>query len=122
MTDEQFSAEANFGDELGKQSPAACRADSQKEMRRVQNVRENTPFSEISAILENDRVAAEGLEQPRETRGKHGFGAKGEAKPDAVFSGGVANVPALADWLADHLDDFELAELVRELDHRAIER
>ena len=58
---------------------------------------------------------AEGLEQPRQTREKHGPEGKGEAKPEAVFSDGVAKVPALAAWLGDHLDDAQLAELVREL-------
>lgn len=69
-------------------------------------------------------IAVEGLEQARQTRGKRGPEGKGEAKAEAdnpghgneaVFRGGVANVPALADWLADHLDDAELAELVEAL-------
>lgn len=57
-------------------------------------------------------VAAEGVEQPRKTRGKSGSKGKGEAKPEAVFSDGVANVPALANWLTDHLTDAQLAELL----------
>ncbi|MCP4892131.1 MAG: hypothetical protein GY904_36775 [Planctomycetaceae bacterium] len=74
-----------------------------------------TTFGSECLGLSGPLVAAEGDEQPRETRRKTCVEDQGEAIPEAVFCDGVANVPALADWLADHLDDAQLAELVREL-------
>lgn len=97
------------------QTPVLPRTEQHEKTRTCRQVRENTCFSEVVGMLENAPVAAEGLEQPRKTREKHDPEGKCEAKPEAVFCDGVANVPALAAWLGDHLDDAELAELVREL-------
>ncbi len=61
VTDEHFKAAANTGEKLGMQTPVLSRGDSQKKTRIVRNVRGNASFSEVVAILEDRRVAAESL-------------------------------------------------------------
>ena len=67
VTDDHFTAAAKTGDKLGTQTPVLTRSDSQEKTRTVHFVRENASFSEVVGILENARVAEEGLEPP--TRG-----------------------------------------------------
>jgi integrase len=69
VTDSDFDSALKIktGDWLGMQTPVSCRNDSQKKTRTVVNVRENASFAEVVGILENARVAEEGLEPP--TRG-----------------------------------------------------
>ena len=67
VTDEHFDTAAKTGDSLGMQPPVSRRTDSQKKTRTVHLVRENASFAEVVGILENARVAEEGLEPP--TRG-----------------------------------------------------
>ena len=67
VTDDHFAAAVKTGDKLGTQTPVLCRSESQKKTRTIHKVRENASFSEVVGILENARVAEEGLEPP--TRG-----------------------------------------------------
>ena len=62
VTEDHFDEATQTGDSLGTQTPAGTRSDSQKKTRTVQNVRENASFSEVVGLLENARVAEEGLE------------------------------------------------------------
>ena len=67
VTDEHFQAAFATGDKLGMQTPAVGRNESQAKTSEVHFARENATFAEIVAILEDSRVAEEGLEPP--TRG-----------------------------------------------------
>jgi len=67
VTDEHFAAAAKTGDKPGTQALVSSRNDSHKKNRTVHLVRENASFSEVVGVLENARVAEEGLEPP--TRG-----------------------------------------------------
>ncbi len=58
------------GDKLGMQTPVVTRGDSQKKTRTVHKVRENASFSEVVGILEDARVAEEGLEVTVDFQGK----------------------------------------------------
>ncbi len=61
-------------------------------------------------------VAAEGDEQPCKTLRKTHQTGPGEAKPEAVLSDGVVDVPELAIWLMKILSTNELNELMGLLD------
>jgi len=67
VTEEHFAAAAKTGDKLGTQTPVLSREDSHENPRNVQKVRENASFAEVVGVLENARVAEDGLEPP--TRG-----------------------------------------------------
>jgi hypothetical protein len=67
VTDEHFESASKIGDSLGMQPPVSSRTEAQKKTHTFQHVRENASFSEVVGMLENARVAAEGLEPP--TRG-----------------------------------------------------
>jgi hypothetical protein len=64
VTDEHFVAAAQTGDSRGMQTPVLSRTDSQQKSCTIHSVRENASFSEVVAVLENDRVAVEGFEPP----------------------------------------------------------
>jgi hypothetical protein len=65
VTDDDFDSAVatKTGDWLGMQTPAEARRESHAKSRDVHNVQENASFSEVVAILEDSRVAEEGLEQ-----------------------------------------------------------
>ena len=67
LTDQHFTDAVKTGDQRGTQTPESLRSHSHKKTRTVQKVRENVSFSEVVGILENARLAEEGLEPP--TRG-----------------------------------------------------
>ena len=67
VTDDHFAAAVKTGDKLGMQTPVLSRTDAHEKTRDVINVRENATFADVVGILENARVAEEGLEPP--TRG-----------------------------------------------------
>ena len=62
---------------------------------------ENASFSEVVGMLENARVAAEGLEQVRQTNRIRTNAEQREAKPEVVFVDGLPSVAALATWLSE---------------------
>lgn len=81
VTDDHFAAAAGpdaklgtgwglTGDNLGTQTPVLTRCDSQQKSRIVVKLRENASFSELAVILEDPRVAVEGLELAVSFRGK----------------------------------------------------
>ena len=67
VTDEHFASASKTGDVLGMQTPVSSRTEAQKKTHTFQHVRENASFSEVVGMLDDARVAAEGLEPP--TRG-----------------------------------------------------
>ncbi len=67
VTDEHFASASKTGDVLGMQTPVLSRTEAQKKTHTFQHVRENASFSEVVGMLDDARVAAEGLEPP--TRG-----------------------------------------------------
>ncbi|TWT69443.1 hypothetical protein [Crateriforma conspicua] len=118
--------DAHFAEKM--EGPAGELATQFHESEKLQAAQEKSQTPVFSAFgfsslgVSCPGIAAEGDEQPRETRGKRGPEGKGEAKPEAVFVNGVADVPALADWLADHLDDTELSELLTALTETGMHR
>ena len=67
VTDEHFESASKIGDSLGMQPPVSSRTEAQKKTHTHKEVRENASFSEVVDMLDDARVAAEGLEPP--TRG-----------------------------------------------------
>jgi len=67
VTDNHFETALQAGDSRGMQTPVLRRTDSHKKTRTVHFAPEKASFAEIVGILENARVAEEGLEPP--TRG-----------------------------------------------------
>ena len=67
VTDEHFDSASKTGDSLGMQPPVLPRREAQEKTRTYHQVRENACFSAVVGMLENARIAAEGLEPP--TRG-----------------------------------------------------
>ena len=71
VTDEHYAKAVQTGgltgDKRGMQPPVLPRTDPQEKTRTPHDVRENATFAEVVGILENARVAEEGLEPP--TRG-----------------------------------------------------
>ena len=115
VTDEHFESASKIGDSLGMQPPVSSRTEAQKKTHTFQHVRENASFSEVVGMLENARVAAEGLELRLQTAQKRTPVFKGEAKPEAEFVDGSPAVTALAIWLSQILSDEQLTELALQL-------
>ena len=63
--------------------PPASGSNASHRKRNVLMVWENASFSEVVGMLENARVAAEGLEQAQQTSQK----PKGDANPKQLFFG-----------------------------------
>lgn len=76
---------------------------------------ENASFSEVVGMLENARVAAEGLELRLQTAQKRTPVFKGEAKTEAEFVDGSPAVTALAIWLSQILSAEQRTELASQL-------
>jgi integrase len=70
VTDDHFAAAVGTGDQLGTQTPAETRTDAQQEPRIIHKARKNASFSEVVALLEEARVAEEGLEVAIDFRGE----------------------------------------------------
>lgn len=72
LTDEDFESARNKlpGDSRGMQPPVSSRTEAQKKTRTVHQVRENASCAEVAGILENARVAEEGLELVLDFQGK----------------------------------------------------
>lgn len=113
MTDEHFASAAKTGDKLGTQTPVLTRTESQKKTRTVQNVRENASFAEIVGLLDNALVAAEGLEQPYQTREKLRRNREPEAKSEAAALDPIQGITVedLASWLRGQLQSEQMREL-----------
>ncbi len=67
VTNEHFASAPKIGNSLGMQPPVPSRTEAQKKTHTHKEVRENASFSEVVDMLDDARVAAEGLEPP--TRG-----------------------------------------------------
>ena len=100
---------------LGMQLSVSSRTEAQKKTHTFQHVRENASFSEVVGMLENARVAAEGLEQVRQTNGKRKKIESCEAKPEALFEASSGDLEALARALANQFGQYETLELIKHL-------
>jgi hypothetical protein len=95
--------------------PPASGSNASHRKRNVLMVWENASFSEVVGMLENARVAAEGLELRLQTAQKRTPVFKGEAKTEAEFVDGSPAVTALAIWLSQILSAEQRTELASQL-------
>jgi hypothetical protein len=97
------------------QPPVSSRTETHKKTHTFQNVRENASFSEVVGMLDDARVAADGIEQVLQALQKCPPVFKGEAKSQAAVVDGVSNVTAWATWLSQNLSHDQLTELASQL-------
>ncbi len=74
-----------------------------------------TAFGSECPGLSGPSVAAEGLEQVRQTNGKREKMDPCEAKPEALFEASSGDLETLARALADQLGQYETLELIKHL-------
>jgi hypothetical protein len=95
VTDEHLATAAATGDQLGTQTPVSCRTDSHQRTHTIHAVQENASFSEVVGVLENARVAEEGLEPPTFSSGKTRAAQSGGAESGALGAGNAPGDPRL---------------------------